>query len=231
LQVFGDLNTKTARALLRQFNTVSQVKQVRATTIAKIKINSKRGVGAKAAAKLKALVKKIDYLDPMEEAMSQRTRDLVAHLDILFVQLENLKQQIEVIANESQDIRQIAENVAGAGLVNASELMAEIGDISRFANRDKLTIYCGIGCLNHSSGKMVSAKKPTHMNHHAKNALCLMALAALRHDPESKTYYDKKRQEGKKHWHAIKCLAKYLLRKIFTLLNQNSQSCPLAQAA
>lgn len=48
----------------------------------------------------------------------------------------------------------------------------------------------------------------------------MMASAAILHDEESRKYYDKKRGEGKSHWHAIKCLSKYLLRRVFHLLTQ-----------
>jgi transposase len=231
LQVFGDLHTKTARTLLKRYNTVSQIKRVRTATLAKLKISPRRTVGPKAAAKLTEVVAPIDYLDPLEAAMGQMTHDLVVQLDMLISQLEELEQEIGAMADKSRAIQHIAAEVSGAGIFNSSELLAEIGDITRFATRDKLSIYCGIGCLNHSSGKMVGARKPIHINHNAKGAVCMMAQAAIIHDAESRAYYDKKRQEGKAHWHAIKCLSKYLLRRIFRLLAELEENATVSLAA
>jgi len=220
LTVFPNLHTKTARVLLKYYGTVGKVKKSRESTVAKAFINKRRRVGPKSAAKLKALVKDIRYVDPLEDEMGKTTQSLVEQIDLLLSQIEILQEQIAEMANEMPEVQLIAKMIPGAGINNSSELIAEFGNISRFLNRDKLSIYCGVGCLNHSSGKKVSARKPTHFNHYAKGALCMMAQAAIVNDSESRKYYDKKRKEGKGHWHAIKCLAKYLLRHIFQLLSE-----------
>ena len=219
LEAFENIQTKTARALLRHYDTVSKVKRARASSIAKIRISSRRTVGPKAASKLKALVKEIHYLDPLENEMGIVTSNLIKQMGWLIDQLEELGSQIEEMAAELSSIQEITKTVPGAGIRNTAELVAEIGDVRRFSTRDKLGIYCGIGCLNRSSGKKVAARKPTQINHRAKSVLCMMAQAAIVHDDTSRRYYDKKRGEGKSHWHAIKCLAKYLLRRIYLLLN------------
>lgn len=228
---FVTLQTKTARTLLKHYPSVSKVKKARASTIAKLQISPQRRVGPKAAAKLKSVVEGLEYLDPLEDEMAEVTEEIINHMNFLIRQVEQLEEKIEEMVSNNGSVKAIVARLSGAGLINTSELLAEIGDISRFATRDKLSIYCGIGCLNHSSGKSISARKPTQMNHRAKGVLCMMANVARLYDPRAKAYYEKKRKEGKGHWHATKCLAKYLLRKIYSILQEQAakeQELPIA---
>jgi len=176
-------------------------------------------------------VSEIHYGDPLEESMWQVTQALVEQATWLMDKSEDLAQQVDQWAQASKSIQLIAREISGAGIQSAAELLAEIGEISRFSNREKLTLYCGIGALNHSSGKSIHAKKPTQVNHRTKGVICMMAMSAILHDKESRKYYDKKRGEGKSHWHAIKCLSKYLLRRVFRLLIQLENQEDLIQAA
>lgn len=232
LEAFPDLQSKTARTLLKHYGAVGKIQKGSVDRIARLKISEGRTVGPKAAKKLKDLVAAISFSDPLEGSMWKMTQDLVHQVEVYLEQLEGLRETIEEIASGMETIRSVAEEIPGAGPLTSAELMAEIGEISRFATRDKLSLYCGIGCLNRSSGKKQGTRKPLLVNHRAKATLCLMAQAAILHDEKSKTYYKKKRDEGKSHWHAIKCLAKYLIRRIFILSKKTeSQQERLEEAA
>lgn len=230
-ETFSDLKTLTARVLLRHYGSIHKIKNTREKTIANTKLSSKRRIGPKAAAKLKSLVSEIQYCDPLEESMWKVTQALVDQTNWLMDKVEELEKQIEEMTHSSQPIQLIAEKIPGAGPQSAAELLAEIGEIKRFSNREKLTLYCGIGALNHSSGKSINAKKPTQVNHRTKGVICMIAMSAIVNDEESRKYYDKKRNEGKSHWHALKCLSKYLLRKVFKLLTELDNQISLTQAA
>lgn len=219
LEVFEDLQTKTARVFLCHYGSVSKAKAARRSSIAKLRLNSRRTIGPKAAAKLKALVQEIQYVDPLEEEMEVITHDMVCNMNWLMDRLDALSERIKQNVAGMQCVQEVITHVPGAGVHNTAELLAEIGDVRRFSTREKLSIYCGIGCLNKSSGKQEGARKPVHVNHRAKGVMCMMAQSAILCDSVSRRYYDKKRSEGKSHWHAIKCLAKYLLRRIYLLLN------------
>lgn len=230
-EAFGDLKTPTAKILLKHYGSVSKIKRTREKTIANTKLSSKRRIGPKAASKLKLLVSGIQYGDPLEDSMWQVTQALVDQVIWLTDKSGDLEQQIDQLAQASKSIQLIAREIAGAGIQSAAELLAEIGEIKRFSNREKLTLYCGIGALNHSSGKSINAKKPIQVNHRTKGVIGMIAMSAILHDKESRKYYDKKRGEGKSHWHAIKCLSKYLLRRVFRILTQLENQEVFSQAA
>ncbi|VAX29820.1 hypothetical protein MNBD_NITROSPIRAE03-157 [hydrothermal vent metagenome] len=48
-----------------------------------------------------------------------------------------------------------------------------------------------------------------------------MAGCTIRYLPESNAYYGKKRAEGKKHNHALRCLARQLIKVIFKMLKED----------
>jgi transposase len=56
-------------------------------------------------------------------------------------------------------------------------------------------------------------------NHRLKNALFLAAFASLRHAP-SRTYYDRKRAQGKRHNQAILCLARRRIDVLHAMLSR-----------
>jgi transposase len=59
-------------------------------------------------------------------------------------------------------------------------------------------------------------------NHRLKNALFLPAFAAIR-TGESKTFYDRKRAEGKRHNAAVICLARRRCDVILAMLRTSSE--------
>lgn len=48
-----------------------------------------------------------------------------------------------------------------------------------------------------------------------------MAGCTIRFIPESKAYYLKKRSEGKGHNHALRCLARQLIKVIYRMLTED----------
>lgn len=50
-----------------------------------------------------------------------------------------------------------------------------------------------------------------------------IASCTIRYVQESKTYYEKKMSEGKEHNHALRCLARQLIKVIFKMLTENRE--------
>jgi hypothetical protein len=56
-----------------------------------------------------------------------------------------------------------------------------------------------------------------------RTALSQMALASIRSSTWAKSYYQRKRKEGKKVYHALRCLANLWLKVIFAIWKNNTQ--------
>ena len=112
----------------------------------------------------------------------------------------------------------ILGSLPGVGPRTGARMLAEIGDISRFANGSRLASYAGLAPVTRQSGSSIRGQTRSRRgNHRLKNAMYLSAFASLR-DPVSRAFYDRKRAEGKKHTAAVICLARRRCDVILAML-------------
>jgi transposase len=128
----------------------------------------------------------------------------------------------------------ILRSLPGIGPRLGARIAVEIGSIARFRTPGHLAAYAGLGPTPWKSGTSINANLPSRFgNHRLKNALFLAAFASLRHAP-SRTYYDRKRAQGKRHNQAVLCLARRRVDVLHAMLSQGvpyRMPAPLATAA
>lgn len=129
----------------------------------------------------------------------------------------------------------ILRSLPGVGPRLGARIAVEIGDIRRFKTPAHLAAYAGLGPTPRQSGTSIRGNVPSrHGNHRLKNALFLAAFASLKHPP-SRTYYDRKRAEGKRHNQAVLCLARRRVDVLHAMLSRRLPyqlpTIPLAQSA
>ena len=94
----------------------------------------------------------------------------------------------------------------GVGVRTAARILLDVGDASLFPTAGHLAAYAGLAPVTHRSGTSIRGEFPARSgNKHLKRALFLSSFAALRSDPVSRAYYDRKRAQGKKHNAALIC--------------------------
>ena len=114
----------------------------------------------------------------------------------------------------------ILRSLPGIGPRLGARIAVEIGSIARFRTPGHLAAYAGLGPTPWKSGTSINANMPSRFgNHRLKNALFLAAFASLRHPP-SRTYYDRKRAQGKRHNQAVLCLARRRVDVLHAMLSQ-----------
>jgi transposase len=87
-------------------------------------------------------------------------RNLQEHRDFLVVSMvHDMRRSRELIKQVEEELRKVLaktdyklESMDGINIVTAAELVAEIGDIWRFSNADKLPRFAGIAPVRFSSG-------------------------------------------------------------------------------
>ncbi len=103
----------------------------------------------------------------------------------------------------------------------AQSWAGEIGTLERFAGEASLALYLGMATLDNSSSSTEGTRRTRHVNHRTRQAMMAAVARHLREVPQSQTYYDKKRAEGKKHNQAIRSLARHLIRVLWKMLTEN----------
>lgn len=159
--------------------------------------------------------------------------ELAAQLAAVLTRRDELEKEIEEGFFALPEAA-ILRSLPGIGPRLGARIAVEIGSISRFRTPGHLAAYAGLGPTPWKSGTSINANMPSRFgNHRLKNALFLAAFASLRHPP-SRTYYDRKRAQGKRHNQAVLCLARRRVDVLHAMLSQGvlyRTPAPLAAAA
>lgn len=152
-------------------------------------------------------------------------RTLARHLLEVRRARAELAEQFETELGEHPD-EPILMSLPGVGCRTAVTMLVEISSIDRFANAGHLAVYAGVAPRTHRSGTSIKGEHHRNGgNSRLKRAMYLSAFASLR-DPQSCTYYDSKRAEGKNHRSALICLARRRSDVLYSMLNNGTTYQP-----
>lgn len=205
------------RDLLAKFPTSTALRAAGRARITKaIKTRSPR-LAAKVTDTVIAALDAQTVTTPAEATFGRVIAELAGELDRVHRRRDALAGEIEEVFL-AHPFGQLLVSLSGIGPRTGARILAEIGDGTRFANGSKLASYAGLAPVTRQSGTSLKGEsKSRRGNHRLKNAMFLAAFASLR-DPESKTFYDRKRAEGKKHNAALICLARRRCDVILAML-------------
>jgi hypothetical protein len=113
----------------------------------------------------------------------------------------------------------------GVGENLASRIMAEIGDVSRFKNKNSLVCYAGLEAPPYDSGKFESKNRKISKkgSPHLRNALFQVMSCILKHAPTDDPVFkflDRKRAEGKHFYSYMNAGSAKFLRIYFARVTQ-----------
>lgn len=138
----------------------------------------------------------------------RRIRELSRTIDALERDLAELVQQLAP--------RLLAER--GCGVLTAAKLLGEVAGIGRFASDAKLARLAGSAPIPASSGNTRRHRLDHGGNRQLNCALHRLAVSKGRLDPETAAYLARRQAEGKTRREALRCLKRYLARRVWQLL-------------
>jgi transposase len=138
----------------------------------------------------------------------RRIRELTKTIDELERELALLVAQVAP--------RLLAER--GCGVLIAAKLVGEIAGINRFATDAKLARIAGSAPIPASSGNANRHRLDRGGNRQINCALHRLAITKGLHDPDTAAYLARKQAEGKSRREALRCLKRYLARRVWQLL-------------
>jgi transposase len=117
----------------------------------------------------------------------------------------------------------VITSMPGIGpLLGAEFLAATGGDMTWFANADRLAGFAGLAPAPWDSGRTRgNLHRPRRYHRGLNRVSCYSAMISIRTCPESKDFYDRKRAEGKKHTQAVLALARRRVNVLWALLRDN----------
>jgi transposase len=111
----------------------------------------------------------------------------------------------------------------GVGPVVAARILADVGDVSRFADRNRFASWTGTAPLDASSGEQNRHRLSRAGNRRVNHMIHIAAVTQLRHDPTGQAYYRRKRSEDKKPMEAMRCLKRRISDAIYRQLVTDGQ--------
>jgi transposase len=113
--------------------------------------------------------------------------------------------------------------VIGVGPITAIKCISETENFTKFTSGRSFSCHCGLVPFEYRSGSSVRGRAKTSKisNKNLKGILYKAAGSAIQHDPQLKTYYGRKVNEGKHKLSVLNAVANKLVLRIFAVAKRN----------
>jgi transposase len=137
------------------------------------------------------------------------------------------QQLSEEITEADRELHQLVRDVApalldlpGVGSEVAGQVLISIGDnADRLKSEAAFAHLCGAAPIPASSGRTHRHRLNRGGDRSANNALYVVVLGRMRHDPRTRAYVARRTHEGLAKPEIIRCLKRYVAREIYNTLN------------
>ncbi|ORA29293.1 IS110 family transposase [Mycobacterium aquaticum] len=127
-------------------------------------------------------------------------------------------------------LAEVITSLPGIGFRLGAEFLAVIGDPALLESPDHLAAWAGLAPVSKDSGKRTGRlHTPKRYSRRLRRVMYMSALTAIRCDPTSKAYYQRKRDQGKRPIPATICLARRLVNVLYALIRDNRAWEPTSQ--
>jgi transposase len=222
--IFADIDSPIALAFIGRYPTPDSARRLGEKRLARFLVQhaySGRRSAADLLVRLRAAPTGLAS-DAETEARGEIVRALVGVLERLILAIAKLSSRIEQAVAQLPDGR-IVMSFPRAGRINAAQILAELGDVrERFPTEEQLAAEAGVCPVTHASGKSRGVVFRWACNKNLRVALTCFAdnsrhacAWASEHAREGAAIYQKARQRGCKHAHAVRILARAWVRVLW----------------
>lgn len=218
-----DVTNKGPVVLLTGYQTPAALRRVGAKRLE----TWLRARGVKGAASLAATA--------LEAAGAQRTRlpgektaaAMVARLAGEVMRLNEVIAEVDALIQarfRDHPHAGVITSLPGMGTQLGAEFLAATGgDMELFGSADRLAGYAGLAPVAQDSGRISgNMRRPRRYHRGLLRAFYLSSMVSLRSCPASKTYYDRKRAEGKGHKQALLALSRRRVNVLWAMLRDGT---------
>jgi len=159
------------------------------------------------ALQAKAMLATVRPRDIAGKTRRRMAAEELADLVVVDAKLKKIKAELKalVIARGSTLLQ-----IHGIGPACAARTLADVGDITRFADRNRFASWTGTAPLDASSGEQIRHRLSRAGNRRMNHVLHIAAIVQLRNDTEGRAYFRRKVAAGKTRMEALRCLKRRL---------------------
>ncbi|HZH37728.1 MAG TPA: IS110 family transposase [Flavisolibacter sp.] len=169
-------------------------------------------------------------LKELEAMMDLKTGDAVlkhyrAAVDFAVKMITKTEAEIMKLFSKEEALHKnfcLLTSIPGIGKVNAWMTIAYTENFERFPNGRAYGAYIGVVPYEHTSGTSIKGRSRVSpmANKTLKADLSMAAKASVMHDPEMKTYYERRTALGKRHMSIMNEVKFKLILRMFAVVNK-----------
>lgn len=212
IEILGMLTTRRQEVVELRIATVNRLHEVLCQLITG---GAKRHLSVSRA---RSLLSGVRPRDAVGKARKQLALDYTGELERLDARLKDLKKQIgDVLAEHPTTLLE----VTGLAAVTSAKILAEVGDVRRFASKHHFASYTGTAPVDVSSGDNNRHRLNRGGNRRLNHALHIAAVVQYRMAGPGHDYYLRKRDAGKTHKEALRCLKRRISDVVYRCLTDD----------
>ena len=154
---------------------------------------------------------------------AEQLADLVAVEKKIKVLTAELKQMVKASGSGLMGLR-------GVGPVVAARVLADVGDVARFADRNRFASWTGTAPIEASSGEIVRHRLSRAGNRRMNHMIHIAATTQIRLDTPGRVYYRRKLAAGKTRAEAMRCLKRRFSDALYRQLLADARAVPASGA-
>ncbi|MBK5430364.1 IS110 family transposase [Bacillus sp. TH25] len=222
---FSELDGKTALAFWEQYPSPSCLEGTNIKQLTAFLLDvSNNTCSVKKASEILRLVKEDGQtMKEYQEMRNFLVRSIVREIEFKKKEMKYIERELKQLINL---LDYQLETMPGIELVTASALIAEIGDVRRFLNANKLARFAGIAPVYFGSGGKGKGHKSKQGNRALHALFYNLAVqqvqvargSKLPRNPVFHAYYQKKLKEGKTKGQALVCIMRRLVNIVYGMM-------------
>lgn len=119
-------------------------------------------------------------------------------------------------------LAEVITSMPGIGFRLGAEFLAAVGDPALIDSADQLAAWAGLAPVSRDSGTRTgNLRTPKRYSRRLRRVMYMSALTSIRCDADSRAYYQRKRNEGKRPVPATICLARRRTNVLYALIRDN----------
>lgn len=185
--------------------------------------------------KAKLIKQRAAYKGTLSEQKNiYKTKDFKSIFEVQEKMIRYLSKQIksieieieEIIKTESELLNNLTLilSIKGIGMQMATTILIATENFTKFDNWRKFASYCGIAPFPYQSGTSIKGRNRVSQlaNKKIKALIHMCAITAIQHNPEMKSYYEKRVEKGKSKMSTINIIRNKLIARIFAVINRQT---------
>jgi hypothetical protein len=181
------------------------------------------------ALQAKAILASVRPRDVVGKTRRHIAADELANLMTIEKKVRALTVEIKAIVTERRDSHLM--DLPGVGPVVAARILADVGDVARFADRNRFASWTGTAPIDASSGEHTRHRLSRAGNRRMNRMLHIAATTQIRLDTEGRAYYRRKLAAGKTRMEAMRCLKRRISDAVYRQLLADAQSMDIDESA